>query len=185
MNKGYPAMRSKFLNYLIFVSAVVILIAAVKVINWIPTVVQKGSMREYASVDEVRSGLKINDIYAPSYFPESFKWPPNLIIAQTKPFTAIVMEFKNARSGDTALMISQADLKEFSPGRKMEIIHIKEEAHYTLKGRSALLQVGVCRGNKTCSKLSWREGKCWINVVIKAPPFQVIKISESMIRKKD
>ena len=175
-------MYKKFLGLFYFAVTIAILIVVLKVTNWLPTVLQEGAMREYSSIEESKSGLNIRDINVPSYFPQSFKWPPSKILAQSRPFIAIVMEFKNGETGDIALVISQAADKSFVPDKKITIVQIKERVNYPLKGRSVLLEVGVCKKDVPCSRISWDEGKYRITIEMKSAPFELIKIADSMLR---
>lgn len=175
-------MHKKFLNYFYFGITIIVLIVSLKVFNWLPTVVQEGIMRRYDNIEDVRAKLNIKEVYIPSYFPESFRWPPSEIFAQTKPFAAVVMEFKNMEKGDTALIISQtAAGKSLAYDKKIKIQQIKENIRYKLKGRNALLEVGVCVNDEPCSRISWDEGKYRIDAIIKSTPIDLLKIVESML----
>ena len=176
-------MRNKIIGFLSFGVTIIILIGALKLMNWVPSFVQEGFIREYKSVDEVKSDLKIGDIYIPSYFPQSFRWPPSAIWAQTRPFTAIVMEFRNVETGDVGLIISQVSSgARFIPDNKIKIEQVREKVNYSLKGRNVFLEVGTGKGDEPCSRLSWTEGKYRITVIMKSRPFDLLKIAESMLR---
>jgi hypothetical protein len=173
----------KIVGFLSFVLALALLVGALKVMNWLPSVVQEGFVSEYKDIEDVRDKLKIKDIYVPSYFPQPVKWPPSAIWAQTRPFTAIVMEFKNVENGDIELTISQVSAKaRFIPDNKIKIEQVREKVDYSLKGRKALLEVGACENEERCSLISWIEGKYRITVAMKSPPFELIKIAESMLK---
>lgn len=174
-------MRKRVFGFLYFAVTIAILIGVLKVTNWLPTVLQEGIIRKYSSIDEVKSRLRLKDIYIPSYFPQRFKWPPSRILAQSKPFTAVAMEFRNMETGETALIISQAAVRDFAPDNKIVISQIKERVNYSLNGRSSLLEVGACKDDVPCSRISWEEGGNWIRVEMKSTPFELIRIAESMI----
>jgi len=152
------------------------------VTNWLPTVLQEGAMKKYGSVEEVQSKLKIKDIYLPSYVPQSIAWPPSRILAQSRPFLAVLMEFAHRKTGDVDLVISQVSDRGSIPDRKLSLVLIKEKTTYPLKGRSALLEVGFCMNDVPCSRISWHEGNYTISVAMKAPPFELLKIADSMLR---
>lgn len=176
-------MDKKFTNFLYFILTVAALIVFLKVINWLPMALQKETLRRYSSIDEVRSKLNISDIFVPSYFPQYLSWPPSEILAQTKPFTAVVLEFKNTVKGDTALVITQASSDAFSAERKIRILQIKERVRYDLKGRNAILEAGVCSNDEPCSQISWNEGEYRIHVIMRSTPYDLIRIVDTMIRK--
>jgi len=111
-------MNKKFLNFFYFVLTVAILIAALKIFNYLPMMIQKDTMRRYHSIEDVKSNLNIREILIPYYFPQSLVWPPSEIFAQKKPFTAVVMEFNNSSKAEVALVISHAYSKNFKADEK-------------------------------------------------------------------
>jgi hypothetical protein len=175
-------MNKKFLSFFYFALTVVILIAALKIFNYLPMMIQKDTMRRYHSIEDVKSKLNIKGIPVPSYFPQSLVWPPSEIFAQNKPFTAVVIEFRHARTGDIALIISQADSKDFKADEKIKIVQIKEKISYPLKGRTVVLEAGMCKNEEPCSRIAWDDGRYRITVTAKTSPPELLKISESMIR---
>jgi hypothetical protein len=161
-------MRKIIVGFLYFVVTVAVLIGGLKLINWVPSVVQEGFIGEYKSIEEVESKLK---------------WPPDTIWAQTKPFTAIVMEFRNQDKGELGLIISQvAAGAHFIPASKIRIAEVREKAAYSLKGRKAVLEVGTGKNEEPCSSISWTEGGYRMTVVMKSSPFDLLKIAESMLK---
>jgi len=174
-------MQKRMFGLLYFAVTIAVVIGVLKVTNWLPTVFQEGIIRNYSSIEEVKSRLRLRDIYIPSYFPQKFKWPPSRILAQSKPFVAVAMEFRNIETGETALVISQAADRNFAPDKKIVIAQVKERVNYSLNGRPSVLEVGVCRNDVPCSRISWEEGGNWIRVEMKSAPFELIRIAESMI----
>jgi len=174
-------MHKRVFGFLYFAMAIVVLIGVLKVTNWLPTVFQEGIIRKYDSIEEVKLRLRLRDIYIPSYFPQKFRWPPSRILAQSKPFIAVVMEFRNMETGETALVITQSENREFAPDKSIVISQIKEKVNYSLNGKPSALEVGVCKNDIPCSMISWEEGNTWIRVEMKSTPFELIRIAESMI----
>lgn len=174
-------MKKRVFGLLYFAVTIAILIGVLKAANWLPTVFQEGMIRKYSSIEEVKSRLRLRDIYIPSYFPQKFNWPPSRILAQSKPFIAVAMEFRNIETGESALIISQAADRDFAPDKKIVISQIKERMNYSLNGRPSILEVGFCKNDIPCSRISWEEGGQWVRVEMKSPPFELIRIAESMI----
>lgn len=174
-------MHKKVLGLFYFAVAVAILVAGLKVTNWLPTVLQEGAMKRYGSVEEVSSKLKIKEVYVPSYFPQSISWPPSSILAQSRPFPAVLMEFTHGKTGEVDLIISQVADRGFVPVRKMALVQIREKTTYPLKGRTSLLEVGLCRNDVPCSRISWHESGYTVTVAMKAAPFELLKIADSML----
>lgn len=175
-------MDNRFLQFAAFALAAGALIVALKLLNWLPLALDRDVMRRYESIDEVRESVNIEKVYVPLYFPQRLTWPPSEIVAQGKPYPAIVMEFNDVERGTTTLIISQTTSPNFKADDKIPFTTIKESADYTLKEREAHLEVGTCEGGGPCSRISWKEGGYRIVIVMRSEPFELIKIAESMLR---
>jgi hypothetical protein len=175
MNKAL----SRFLSFALMIGLIIL---ALKVINWLPLALKQDAIRRYKTIEEVRSALTMKDIYVPAYFPQQISWPPSAILAQSKPFSAIVMEFTRADKRNTALVISQSEGKALNVENPIEIRVVTEKVRYTIKGRDAVLTVGSCVNDEPCSGITWIEGKYTMTVLMKSTPFELTKIVESMLR---
>ena len=178
-------MRNKAFGALAFAAGLAILVIALKALNWVPLIAQKELMRRYGDFEEMQTELGIRQVFVPSYFPEDFRWPPTGILAQRKPYPAVIMEF--ARSGEgknreVGMMIYQAARDDFSPGGPLVLSRIREQATYPLRGRSAVLEVGVDVKGEPCSRISWREKDVRITVLALLTPFELMKVADSMLR---
>ncbi len=161
---------------------ILILVGATMAVNRVPVTVQGDLLRKYDSVDAVSTGLPSLPIYAPSYFPEDLRWPPSRVLAQGRPFPAVLMEFEGRKSGRPVLVICQSAGGEFPPGDKLRLAKVKEKTAYRLKGRDARLEVGACGDGATCSRIAWTEGAYRIDVTGRSAPLELIRVAESMIR---
>jgi hypothetical protein len=175
MDKKRPAFFS-------FALMIGLLIIALKIVNWLPLAMQKETVRRYDSIEEVQRALNMKDIYVPSYFPQQIIWPPSAILAQGKPFRAIVMEFTRADKRNVALIISQSEGTALNVENPIEIVAVTEKVRYTLKGRDAVLTVGSCKNDEPCSGITWIESTYTMTVLMKSAPFELTKIVDSMIR---
>jgi hypothetical protein len=175
-------VHKKVLGLFYFTVTIAILVGVLMVTNWLPTVLQEGAMKRYSSIEEVKSKLGIKDIYVPTYVPQSIAWPPSKILAQSRPFTAVLMEFTHGKTGDVDLVISQVADRGSLPEKKIALVQIREKTNYPLKGRTALLEVGLCKNDALCSRISWHEGNYTITAAMKAAPFELLKIADSMLR---
>ncbi len=175
-------MHKKVLGLFYFGVTIAILVVVLMVTNWLPTVLQEGAMRKYASIEEVQSKLRVKDIYVPSYVPQSFGWPPSRILAQSRPFFVVLMEFAHGKTGDVGLVIYQVSDKGSIPEKAISLTQVKEKTAYPLKGRNALLEVGFCKNDVPCSRISWRENGYTITVAMKEAPFELLRIADSMLR---
>jgi hypothetical protein len=174
-------MKKRLLGLVIFLMAVAALIGSLKVLNWTPGLLQEGLPSIYASIDEVRSRLHIRNIYIPSYYPQGLHWPPQRITAQSKPYQMIVMEFTREEDSSVSLAISQTALPHRPPQATIEMVQTNERVSFPLKGRDALLEVGQCRNNEQCCRVSWNEPPYYVQVAMVAAPSEIVKIAESMI----
>ncbi|MGD0884212.1 MAG: hypothetical protein ABSA46_04925 [Thermodesulfovibrionales bacterium] len=176
------SVGKKILGAFSFAILIAGVIIALKILNWLPLAVQEGSMKRYDSIEEVRAALNVREIYVPAYFPQSLTWPPSLILAQSKPFEAIIMVFTSAAKGGVTLVTSQSTAADFVPDDTIKILRTKETVKYSLRGRDALIEVGTGKNEEQCSRISWTEGKFKIRVAMKSNPFDLIRIAESMVR---
>jgi hypothetical protein len=175
-------MKKNLWGIFAFASAIAVLVVAMKIVNWVPSVAQPDLLKKYRDLDEVKTSLNLRDIIIPSYFPQNLKWPPSSILAQGKPFPAVVMEFERDVTKDTVLVISQSLSENFQADGKIRVVQLKERVNYSLKGRNTVLEVGFGKKGEMCSRIFWKEGKYWIHVMSKSPPFELLKVAESMIQ---
>lgn len=166
----------------VFVMMVAILSGALQLLNWVPSALQGGALRRYATVDEARAHLTLGVVYQPVYYPRSVQWPPVFVAAQTRPYKAVITEF--ARSGEpaeTILVISQTELPHAPLADTIRLSTVRETVRYSLKGRAAVLEVGPCRRDEQCSRISWEEGIFRLSLSMRASPVELERIAESMV----
>jgi len=175
MNKA----SSRFLSFAFMIG---LLILALRVMNWLPLALKQDAVGRYSTIEEVRAALNMKDIYVPSYFPQQISWPPSAILAQSKPFSALVMKFTRADKRNTVLVISQSEGKALNVENPIEITVVAEKVQYAIKGRDAVLTVGFCANDEPCSGITWTEGRYTMTVLMKSTPFELTKIVESMLR---
>jgi hypothetical protein len=171
------------LRGLLWMLALVILaVLFLAAVNWLPSLRDEGFARQYNSIEEATRTLKLNNIVVPAYFPEGIRWPPSFILAQKKPYQAVVMEFKDAKTKETALIVIQSSLLGSDEQlQRIRLSNVKEETQYRLKGRLVLLQVGTCDNGTQCSKMTWQDSDLSYTVILMSPPFELIRKTESMI----
>lgn len=171
----------KVQGFAYFVLSVIAIVVVLKTLNWLPMVLQEGTLRPYGSIEEVKSKLNIKDMYVPSYFPQSISWPPSKILAQTKPSVATLLIFDRPGKVGPALVISQSVSERFSPDMLIKIVQIKERVPYQLDGKKALLEVGFCEKDEPCSRITWVEGIYTITITMKSLPIDLVQIAKSMV----
>jgi len=179
------SVKRKAFGFLAFAAGLAILVIALKALNWLPMIAQKDLMRRYEDFEEMRTALGIREVFVPSYFPEDFRWPPTRILAQGKPYPAVIMEFDRSGEGkarEVGMTVFQATEDDFSPGGPLALSRVRERATYPLKGRSAILEVGSGVNGEPCSRISWREKEVRITVLARLTPLELMKVAESMLR---
>lgn len=174
-------MRKRMLGFIMFILSVAVLIIFLKMLNWVPGILQEGLSNTYGSIEEVKSKLHLRDVFIPSYYPQGLQWPPARITAQTKPYTMVQMECTRQQDNKVALIISQTELTNPVPKIVIEMIRTNERVQYPFKGRNAELVVGLCRNNEPCSRISWNEPLYHVDVIMLSPPSEIVKIAESMV----
>ncbi len=169
------------LFWLAIMAALVVMLLAL--LNWLPSLIRDDFVRKYDSIEEAARSLRLdNKVLFPKYFPEGISWPPSLILAQNKPYKAIVIEFKETETMETVLIVIQSSLKDNNAHlQRITIKKVSEETEFNLKGKSALLQVGTCETPVTCSRMTWQDNGLYFTVLLMSPPFELIKVAESMI----
>lgn len=173
-------MKHKITRIVIFLAILSVLIILIKGLNWVPVALEKGLMRKYDSINDVRTQLKMTNIYLPAYFPGEFVWPPSAILAQNEPYPAIALEFGMRDNELIGLVITQSSSPLFQYGEKADISSESRELEYSLKGKKALLAYGKCRGDIQCSKIKWKEKDQWLTIFAMTPSEELIRIAESM-----
>ncbi len=160
-----------------------LVIALILIFNWLPSQIQQNTAQQYNTIEAAKKAAGVNNILVPVYIPEYISWPPSLILAQKKPFHAVVMDFKNIRTNYTHLFIIQSSSQESEARfQKLAFTEVLEETEYILKGKNALLIVGECNRRVECSKIIWQDGGIYCSVFLMSSSFDLIKIAESMIR---
>ncbi len=174
-------MKRKTFGFIFFLLITTVVVVLIKTVNWLPLAFQHDTLRRYNSVEEVKASLRIKDLYVPAYFPQTISWPPTAIVAQSRPSLAVMMTFHRTGSDEESLVITQTASTAFAHEPGLTLVKIAESAPYKLHNRNALLEVGACRNEEPCSRIEWQEGEYRLAVIMKAPPFELIRIAGSML----
>lgn len=174
----------RFKKIIRFTGSLLLLIGILAAIKYLSSVVENDTMRVYRGIEELKKNF--DDILIPAYIPESLAWPPSRIIGQKRPYRAIAIELKD-KSDKIALVLIESEREGF----RMESLSLKEATErlsHMIKGRKAILKIGKCSslyglnpGDLTCSELTWKEGRYFVNITIRSGPFELLKIAESMM----
>lgn len=160
-----------------------VLVTLLSLANRLPSLLHEGFAQRYDTVEEAARSLGLdNKVLVPTYFPEGISWPPSMILAQKKPFKAVVIEFREAKTMKTVLIVIQSSLQDSNVQlQRITMTEFREKTEYRLKGKIALLQVGTCDNGITCSRMTWQENGLHFTVFFVSSPFELIKVAESMI----
>jgi len=165
-------------TFLLFIGAFIV---ALKVIDWLPDAFQPGVVRRYGSIAEAQSMLGIPKIYVPSYFPKTLQWPPSRVLAQTRPFTAVVMEFRRVDSRVTALVITQTASQRLRQRPKIHLKATLQTSSVDLKGRESVVERGFCDDGESCSQITFVEGDLWISIQMRSSVEELLVLAGSML----
>ena len=171
----------QFHRILSFFVTVAVVLLLLKLLNWLPSVLENEGLKKYGSVEDVRAALKIPRVYIPAYFPEYIKWPPAEIFAQRRPFPLVMMHFTHRDSRSFALSFFQVDSRSgFEPTYKSDVLYVRKESQVSIKGRAGNLVIAVCSGQERCNRITWEEGIYKITLIADDNPEQLIKMAESI-----
>jgi len=174
-------VKKQALYFLSFIAVVVAVVGMLKILDWVPGVLEPGLMKKYPSVEAAQSSLGIRTIVVPTYFPQALGWPPAEVLAQSEPFPAVIMTFNRAGSGDPLLVISEAASPHFEPDVTIRFARIDETVPLDLSGRQATLEAGLCPDHAACSRIRWDEHGMRITLTMKAPSPDLLRIARSML----
>jgi hypothetical protein len=168
----------------LFVITILLVTVILTVLNWIPSLMQKQTMKRFSSIDSAKKELRIHRLFLPTYIPEDLYlvWPPAEIYAQEVPFSAFIMHLRYRDSRDIGLVIQQADAN--APYHIDPLIKIKTTtpgSQISIKGRKAVLVPAVCDGNVPCNEVSWDEGGTIITLICKCSTQDIVKIASSTL----
>ena len=174
-------VKKQALYLLSFVAVVVAVVVMLKVLDWVPGVLEPGLMKKYPSVEAAQSSLGIRRILVPTYFPQTLGWPPAEILAQSEPFPAVVMTFYRAGSSEPLLVISEAASPRFESDVTIRFARVDETVPLDLAGRKATLEAGLCTDHRACSRIRWHEAGMDVRLTMKAPSPDLLRIARSML----
>ena len=158
--------------------------AILTVLNWLPSIVQKRTMKRFPSLDSAQKELRLQRLFLPTYIPEDLHlvWPPDEIYAQEVPFSAFIIHLRHRDSRDIGLVIQQADAN--APYQIEPLIKIKtktEGSQIFIKDRKAVLIPAICDENTPCNEVSWNEDGTIITLICKCSAQEIVKIASSAL----
>jgi hypothetical protein len=143
--------------------------------------VQEGGFVRYAGIDEAREHLKLRHLFVPVYYPSSIGWPPSLVAGQKRPYPAAVIELPKREGEGPGLAITQTAGSHPPLRDAVPLAVVRERTAYTLKGRAALIESGLCPGEERCSRISWDEEGFRIVAAMADSPVELLRVAESML----
>lgn len=167
---------------LVFLAMVIVIAVLLAATDKLPSLISNDFAQRYNSIEDAGQSIGY-DIRVPAYFPEGISWPPSMIIAQKKPYKAVLMEFKGLEKTEAVLVISQSLQNNSEQFRRITMTETKEKIEYRLKGRTAVLMVGKCGAGMSCSEIAWQENGRYFRILLMTSPFELIKIAESMMHR--
>jgi len=174
-------VRRHATSLLTFLTFTGVLIVALKLLDWLPGAFHPGAVRRYASIDEAKSILGIPKIYVPAYFPKTLEWPPSQVLAQKKPFAAVIMEFRRVDSREVALVVTETASRRLRQRPAIHLQRIQQTSSVNLKGRESIVERGFCDDGEPCSEIMFMEGDLWINIQMRSSAEELLVLAGSML----
>jgi hypothetical protein len=174
-------MRRHAVSLFVFLFFTGALVLALKFLNRLPGMFQPGAVRRYPTIAAAQSELGIRKIYVPAYFPTTLTWPPSRILAQSKPFEAVVLEFRRVDSTEVALVITQTSSPRLPPEPTLHLRRIQETASVDLKGRKAVVESGFCDDGDPCSQITFVDSELWMTVQMRSSVAELMLLAGSMV----
>ncbi|MBZ0158142.1 MAG: hypothetical protein K8I29_18240 [Alphaproteobacteria bacterium] len=172
----------KALRFLLFLLFLTMLVGALKLLNWLPSIIEKGTLEKHASVEELRSRFPNEKIYLPSYFPRNLEWPPLRIVAQRKPYVAIMMYFSDRNTGKVGLSLQQLSAGiSPPPPSEMRIARPVRKSSVLIREREGTLVTALCEESVPCYQISWREGNFTLTLTTTVSQRDLIRMATSMV----
>lgn len=183
METGYNSIAKTAKGLLLIIVMAAVVVALLALVNRLPSLIHDDFLQKFDNLDSAKRSLGFDDeVLIPRYFPEAISWPPSLILAQKKPYKAVVIEFLEVKTMKPALIIVQSSSHDgITQLQRIVMTGLEEENELSLNGKSALLQVGVCDKGNICSRMTWQDHGLHYTVLIMSSPFELVKIAESMI----
>jgi hypothetical protein len=172
------------MKYFYFILSVLFLLGFLILLNILPLYFNRGLLREYANINELKDSLKIQKILLPAYLPEDIKWPPSRIFGQTTPHFEIILEFESNKSYDTILYLNLSEKHDFKYSDKFNIHNNSKTFHTIIKNRPATIKAGFCNENIHCSEIIIRDSRYQIILKGKMQLPILLRIAESIQLKE-
>ena len=169
-------------RYILFGIMIAAIVTMLDLLNWVPTAVQKDAIRQYKTIEDAKSALKLGKLFLPSYFPQYLIWPPSEVYARRKPHKMVLMHFTDYAKKDVILSIMQAESADPHPLKsRIEPVTTKKREAVEVKGRKAELSVALCSDGEPCNSVSWQAEGFTFTIVAKDSVKELLKIAESML----
>lgn len=168
------------MKYFYFILSVLFLLGFLMLLNVLPLYFNRGILREYANINELKESLQIQKIFLPAYLPEDIKWPPSKIFGQSVPHFEIILEFKSNKSNDAILYLNISEKHDFKYSDKFKIHNNSKTFHSLIKNRHAIIKVGFCNENINCSEIIIKGNRYLITLKGKMQLPILLRIAESI-----
>ena len=166
-----------------FAAIILMLLGALRVLNWIPHLIEERSLRRWPSLENAQRALDLPPVKLPTFFPDSLQFPASEVWAGTEPAPSILMHFgltDRDRLG-LAILWTTDDSAPLLP--RIAPTRILQERTIDLEGRPAFLELAACADGRPCNRLRWSQSELSITLVGALPEKQLIRIGHSMLSK--
>jgi hypothetical protein len=173
---------SQLRKYILFSIMIAVIVTMLDLLNWVPTAVQKDGIRQYKTIEDAKSAIKLGKLFLPSYFPQYLVWPPSEVYGRRKPHKMVLMHFTDYQRKDVILSIMQAESADSQPLKsRIEPVTTKKKEAVLVKGRKGELSIALCPGGEPCNSVSWQVDGFTFTIIAKDSVQELLKIAESMV----
>lgn len=168
-----------------FILMIAALVLALKLLNHLGGSLKEGGLRRYSSLEAAERDLGPLPTTLPSYYPDTYEWPPGEVLAQGSPYPLVLIHVKERVSGRIGLAIRGADRRIPDPPPLRlapDQVHLRRMVD--LKGHPAEIVFAECKGATRCYQMTWDSGTTTITLVGLVSEEELLRMAGSMITAK-
>lgn len=170
---------------LFFILMIAALALVLRLLNYLGSSLAEGGLRRYSSLEAAERDLGPLPSTLPSYYPETYEWPPGEILAQGEPLPLVLIHVRERDSGRISLAIREADHRiSDPPPLRLAPTRVYSRQDIDLKGHPAELVFADCGENIRCLQLAWSDGENNTTLVALGSEEELLRVARSMITAK-
>lgn len=170
---------------LFFILMIAALALVLRLLNYLGSSLAEGGLRSYSSLEAAERDLGPLPTTLPSYYPDTYEWPPGEILAQGEPHPLVLIHVKERKSDRIGLAIREADHRiSDPPPLRLSPTRVHSRQTVDLKGHPAELAFADCGEGVRCFQLSWSDDERNTTLVALGSEEELLRVARSMITAK-